>query len=199
MEIAFLNNNIVVIGSFKPANFDKLAFVERGILKSTDFDDQSVFTPEFSQIVSNNLLIQITPEKANFTFKEENSSLDPARIASLFENSTISAFGINFQRAIILDSENKSKDFFYFEGNKLNTFFDPKKTEYGYSVTQDFGEYRLTINFKPLQLQKVEKNNIYEALDASFNFHFNSSDLSGKLNSIKTFQSFTEEILNNFL
>ncbi len=199
METAFLNNNVIVIGSFKPSNFDKLAFVERDILSSKDFDDQSVFTPEFSQIVSDNLLIQITPEKANFTFKKEIFEVDIEKLSSLFEQSQISAFGINFQRAIIFDSEKKSKDFFYFDGNKLNSFFDPNKTEYGYSVTQDFGEYRLTINFKPLQLQKVEKNDVFKALDVSFNFHFNSSQLEDKLGNFNTYQSLTNDILNNFL
>ena len=59
MELRYINKNIVLIGEFRPATFDKLAFIKSGLLSEDDFLGGSMFLPDLTIIDTPNLVIEI--------------------------------------------------------------------------------------------------------------------------------------------
>lgn len=174
MEQAYLNKSIVILGAFKPANFDKLFLVKSGLIEEGDFDEDSIFLPEYAQISTPQLYIQVHPNRVNINLKNFDFVLSGDKIQKLFVDSSISAVGINFKKGLLLDSRSRYKDFFYFENNILNKHFKGKDNVYGYFVSEEFDNYRLTLNIKPVRLQRVEDTVIHDSLEFSFNFNFRS-------------------------
>ncbi|GAA4137922.1 hypothetical protein GCM10022216_14480 [Sphingobacterium kyonggiense] len=199
MEKAILNNNIVILGNFKPATFDKLFMIKSGLVEDGEFLDESIFSPDYALIVTEKLLFEIEKNKVSLNFKDDKLIKEGEKITKIFKNSDIKAFGFNFKRALILDDFNQYKKFFYFENNVLNKHFDGNETTYGYYVSKDFEDYRLSLNIKPLKLQKIEEEEEeMDALDFNFNFHFSKGDLIKELSNALKYENITVGILNDY-
>lgn len=198
MELGFINKNIVLIGDFKPVSFDKLSFIKSGFLAEEDFLDSSIFLPDLTIIDTPSFIIEINSDRFSLNFKLVDIKIDFEKFKSLLSNSKIIAFGFNFKRAVFLNQLSDTKKFFYFEKNVLNNFFDSDNTAYGYYISKDYEDSRLKLDIKPVQLQKVNENVVLNALDFSFNFHFNNSNFYEKFAAFETYENLTLEIISNY-
>lgn len=198
MEKGYLNKNIVFIGEFKPSKFDKFYFIKNQLLNEDDFLEGSVFLPDIAVIDTGNYLIEVNHNRFSINFKIVDSKIDFEKLILVLRDSNVRAFGFNFKRALFLNNVSDTKRFFYFEKNILNSHFDTENSAYGYYVSRDFEGSRLKLDMKPVQLQKVDENLLVNALDFSFNFHFESANFEEKLSNFNSFEELSLEIINSY-
>lgn len=198
MEKGYLNKNIVFIGDFKPSKFDKFYFIKNQLLNEDDFLEGSVFLPDIAVIDTGNYLIEVNHNRFSINFKIVDSKIDFEKLILVLKDSNVRAFGFNFKRALFLNNVSDTKRFFYFEKNILNSHFDTENSAYGYYVSRDFEGSRLKLDMKPVQLQKVDENLLVDALDFSFNFHFESANFEEKLSDFNSFEELSLEIINSY-
>src|SRR5690606_36875819 len=198
MEKAYLNKSLVLLGGFKPVNFDKLFLVKSGLVQEGDFQDDSVFLPDYAQISTPRFLIHVNPDRVNIGYKDPSSVLDGSKVSRLFSDSTVKALGVNFKKALILDRKSRTKDFFYFEENILNQHFDDVDTVYGYFASREFPDYRLTLNIKPVKLPRVDDPKVYDALDFRFNFRFGGDNALTGVNRVSELEEIANLIIEDY-
>ncbi|MGE0932489.1 hypothetical protein [Peijinzhouia sedimentorum] len=198
MEKSYINKNLVFIGEFKPSNFDKFTFIKEGFLVEEDFLDGSIFLPDLTIIDTKNLVIEINQNRLSINFKIVDFEINIGKLISLLSTSKIKAFGFNFKRALFINDSNESKKYFYFENNVLNKFFNSNDTAYGYYVSRNIMDARLKLDIKPVQLQKINEDVYFNALDFSFNFHFEDDNFVEKLESYRLYEQMTLDIINNY-
>lgn len=198
MEKGYLNKNIVFIGEFKPSKFDKLYFIKNELLSEDDFLEGSIFLPDISIIETKNYNIEVNQNRFTINFKTIEFELNFEKLTHILRDSIIRVFGFNFKRVLFLEDATETKKFFYIENNNINKFFDSDDTAYGYYVSRSIDESRLKLDIKPVMLHKVDENLLVNALDFSFNFHFENIDFRNKLSMYSYFENLSLEIINSY-
>lgn len=198
MEKGYLNKNIVFIGEFKPSKFEKLYFIKNELLSEDDFLEGSIFLPDISIIETKNYNIEVNQNRFTINFKTIDFELNFEKLIHILRDSIIRVFGFNFKRVLFLEDVTETKKFFYIENNNINKFFDSDDTAYGYYVSRDIDESRLKLDIKPVMLHKVDENLLVNALDFSFNFHFENIDFKNKLSMYSYFENLSLEIINSY-
>jgi len=200
MESQILNKNVVFIGEFKPTLFDKLYFIKKGIISEEEFLPNSLFLPDLTIIETDNFVLEINPNRFTISYKIiENKELpNVSNIEKALVESKVNAFGFNFKIVIFIEDKSATKNYFYFEENKLNKFFNTENTAYGYYVSKDLENCRLKLDIKPVQLQKINENSLIDAIDFNFNFHFENSNYSEELKKFKSYEDLTLDIINAY-
>lgn len=198
MTKGYLNRNIVFIGEFKPAIFDRLYFTKGNFLSENDFLEGSIFLPDLTIIDTKNFVIEINQNRFSINFKEVNFKIEASLLIKLLRDSKIKAFGFNFKRALFIENISDSKKYFFFENNVLNNFFNSKETAYGYYISRPFEGSRLKLDIKPVKLQKVDENIVLNALDFNFNFHFEATNYEEELEKYAIYENLTLQVLNDY-
>ncbi|MDP3928535.1 MAG: hypothetical protein Q8R57_05895 [Bacteroidota bacterium] len=200
MESQILNKNIVVLGEFKPVQFDKLFFIKKNLFKEMDFLPTSIFLPELAIIETNRFLIEINQSKLTITYKLFNNDNESSylNIEAILENSKVKAFGFNFKIDVFLNAKTESKKFFFFKENLLNNYFNSEDTAYGYFISKNLDTGRLNLDIKPVQLQKVGESKLVDALDFNFNFHFEHSEINSQIKRYAEFEEITKKIIKSY-
>ncbi|KXH85821.1 hypothetical protein [Chryseobacterium kwangjuense] len=199
MDKIFLEKNIVIIGDFKPSNYDKLFFIKNGILKEEEILDGSIFLPDNSYIETSEYIIDISDFRITITLKNTKLSIKDSSIQKLFNDLYIKAYGFNFKIVLLCDDiSTVSKKFFYFEQNKLNKFFDNDTTVYGYYVSSEYQNSRIRLNIDPIELFSKDNKSTKNALDFNFNFHFKDDEFLKSIENFQSFEDYTQTIIKEY-
>ncbi|AKK73664.1 hypothetical protein OK18_14580 [Chryseobacterium gallinarum] len=187
----FLEKNIIMIGDFKPSNYDKLFFIKNEILKEDEILESSIFLPNSSYIETNEYIIDIIDFRIAITFKNNDLTIKQLNIDKFINDIYVKKYGFNFKWALFIDDIiTESKKLFYFKENKLNNFFDDTTAAYGYYVSSDYENSRLRLEVNPIELFSKIGEKSKNALQFDFNFHFKDDDSFSQ--SIEKFESFEE-------
>lgn len=212
MEISRRIKNIVLVGKFNPASFDKYFFIKNEILKEEEILTGSIFGALGGmQLVSNkyNIIISINQIIISATNPEKDDDEIEATIISLIKGAkkvNVVALGMNFHWHIE-DSEKSmeiiSKEFFYNDKLDLFTkFFNSEDALFGAYASINYMDSRLKLDIKPNNIiDNASKKNV---MNFAFNFHFDivnrddNSELIKYLSDYNAYKEKSEEIISIF-
>ena len=178
MDISLAVKNIIIVGEFEPAFFDKYFFIKHNIVKEDDIQNSSIFmaeacmlnTEDFNlTIVSNQLVITDLKVKSEI----QNIIEITEKIISVSQFN-YSAMGINFHWYLFSGEKTTeiSKKYFYNENDILtNKFFNEDNVSYGTYLSKDFGLSRMKLDIKPATLSKINNDEVERVIAFTFNFH----------------------------
>jgi|GEM_PF-3333918 len=183
MSILLRQRNVVLIGGFNPAFFDKYFFITNDILKDEEIQPSSQFLGIGGvQVISEKYSIIIVLNQIIITFlKQETTDADIKKFISLFIKKgnikNVQNMGFNFNWHIVYkdkDAVNKaSRNFFYHKENKvLAAFFDSDDASYGMYASKNFEKARLKFDVKPAKIQEIGKNEVTDEIVFGFNYDF---------------------------
>ena len=152
MNDQLVNKNIVLLGEFSPTIFDKHFFIKKGIFKEDEDFKNTVFVPELSIIETDDFFVEIRSNR--FTVEIKNPNTQIFNISEVINASKIYAVGFNFKWFVPINGLEDTKELFWFEHNKLNSFFDSDNSAYGYYVSKNFKRSRMKLDIKPIQAKK---------------------------------------------
>lgn len=198
MEKEFIQSSIVILGDFNPVNYDKLFFIKNDLISEEEFLESSIFTPKFSRINTNNLVINIELNKViifNSTDVENKLLKNTAKKIIEVPNSKVNIIGFNFRWFLLIDDiYNFTKKHFYLQDNNiLNKHFNSKNTAYGYYISDDILDSRLKLEIKPSILQEVRTNKSQNILSFDFNFHIEKVQDNTIENSLDNYTSYLDK------
>jgi len=194
MEKEFIQSNIVMLGDFNPANYDKLFFIKNDLISEEEFLESSIFTPKFSRINTKDLVIDIELNKVlifNST-DVENELLKNIAEKIVDTPAKVNVIGFNFKWFLLIDNiYNFTKKQFYLQDNNiLNKHFNSEDTAYGYYISDDFLNSHLKLEIKPSILQEVSTNKSQNILSFDFNFHIEKVQDNTIENSLDNYTSY---------
>jgi len=205
MQSTLKIKNIVLIGQFEQANFDKYFFIKNSIAKEEEIDNTSsfdillgtiLFTKKYSIGVNNGNQIIITD-----LIPESNRDIisDIAiKIINAGNFTNFIALGINFHWFLEDESksfENISKKYFYNEkSNLISNFFDSDNSTLGIYASTNFEDSRLKLEAKPVIATEIIDGELINCRGYNFifNFHFDISKDEGKEKIIHHFNNYNK-------
>lgn len=207
MNNTLAGKNIVFVGRFEPAKFDKFFFIKASILKEEEISETSVFRPEMVHVHTSDITILILPHQIIITqLKIEGDRVK--EVSSLFVSASsleVSAMGINFTWHVFPTGrfETYTKNYFFNEKNKMFLyFFDTEDSAYGSYVSKDFMNGRLKLDIKPQTIAVATQNApAMIGLVFAFNFHFVITGKEQLITTITTYKdllSESEKIISNY-
>lgn len=207
MQKEFIESNIVILGEFQPAKFDKLFFVKNNLIAEEDFLDGTIITSSLVKITTKKLIINIVQNQIILVNKSKTQSILLKQISENIiseSNSTITAVGFNFKWFLFMDdvkSHTKSK--FYSTSNTvLNKHFDSTDTAYGFYVSKDFLNSRMKLDVKPKSLKEINSANSRMILSFDFNFHIDNSsnkdDINKSIDNYNSYRKKAQEIIKDY-
>jgi hypothetical protein len=203
MEKEFIESNIVLLGNYNPATFDKLFFIKNNLIDENLFSDKSVFTPNYCRIITENLIISVDSNQILLvTQKVSESILEKCATSIIEHKGGTKAIGCNFKWYIFVDEkiENHTKSQFYPINNKfISSEFDTPTSAFGYYASKDFHSSRMKIDIKPIGIKNINTNEDKSALSFDFNFHIEEILKSKSISDVfKDYALFKKEV-NKFI
>lgn len=212
MTIYLSVKNIVLVGLFNPALFDKFFFIKYNIIKEEEILPGSNFAAiGMMQLVCNKFNLVITPNQVIISSTRPESDKDEISgvMLSIIDAGNIAnvkAFGMNFNwlaKESTQTLEKTSKNYFYNEKMKLfSKYFISPDSMYGVYASTNFKGSRLKLDIKPTKLEDSLKTIIQEQISFAFNFHFDIKNSSNSLELIKyltdysTYREQSEQIIS---
>lgn len=199
MDIGLKVQDIVLLGLFNPAKFDRYTFIKNKILKEEEIEQSSIFLPEIVNLQSKKFNLVINSNQIIISTNPENNvdiSKFLLKFLSLFDEINLNASGFNFRYFVepkIDNSEIESfiKKNFFNPNNKIQSqFFSDDNSTYGFYSSKDFKDTRLKLDVKPVNLN-VQNLNL-KSVQFEFNFH---KDYDLKSNSFEKLK----ELLNCYI
>lgn len=178
MDFSLAVKNIIIVGDFNPAFFDKYFFIKNNIVQETDIDDSCHFLTDVC--ILNTTKFNLTIVSNQLVLSDLNSVYDINKAIEIVNKITASsqfkstALGINFHWYLFSEEKTSeiSKKYFYNENEMLTKqFFNGDNTSYGIYLSKDFGLSRMKLDIKPATLTKIDTNNEQRVIAFVFNFH----------------------------
>jgi len=205
MKQEFLESNIVLLGKFSPSKYDKLFFIKNELIKEEKFSEKSIFTPEFSNIITDKLLINVRSNQLLIVNRLDGKIKKSNKIAKIiFENnSEIDAVGFNFKYFIFSDNEIKEhtkKVFYPINSEILNKTFDTKDSAFGYYASKKFLNSRMKLDIKPVLVRNIKDDVSLKTLSFDFNFHIMNKEnyIQKSLNEYSVYCKEVNKIISNY-
>lgn len=199
----YVESNIVLLGSFDPAKFDKLFFVKSSFIEESDFETACIFTPDFVRINSKNMVINVTRQQ--IVIINRNNSVNISELARVINDAEtkIDAMGFNFKWFVFVEekiNEHTRARFGSSNASAIADFFNSKDAVYGYYVSKDYRNSRMKLDIKPINLRNINDKNNKEALSFDFNFHFENKEnvISDSLDNHSDYQNEVINLMNKY-
>lgn len=206
--------NIVLVGLFDPAAFDKYSFIKNSILKEEEIlPDSFLGNPGGVQLSTGKYQLLITFNQIVLNAKDPG---DNTRIHELFSKimnfegiRNLVAMGINFNWHLTDDSKNiheLSKDLFYNDKVKIfGTYFGNSDARFGAYASANYKDSRLKLDIKPANIRLIDGKIVnIDIINIQFNFHFDIKKGEGKaeilkwLSEYEAYQNYSKEISSNY-
>ena len=213
MDIGLKVQDIVLIGLFNPAKFDRYTFIKNKIIKEEDIEHSSIFLPEIVNLESEKFKLVINSNQIIISTNPENKvdiSKFLLKFLSLFVEVNLNASGFNFRYFVEPKLDNSEIDVFikknfFNPNNKIQSqFFNDDNSTYGFYSSKDFKDTRLKLDVKPVNLNTPNLN--LKSVQFEFNFHkdYDLKDnsfekLNELLNSYKVYKNECKNIINSLL
>ena len=208
MTPSLFSRNIVLIGGFDLAIFDRYFFIKNEIFNDKDIQYQSSFNPQ--------QVIQIFNSKYNFFITPNQIIISSLSLNNLEDNINelvkkiiqigsfgISAVGFNFHWSLRDNTKSipeLSKENFYSDNIKILSFFKSNDARFGTYASMNFLNSRLKLDVKPVSIQNTVTLEIEDVINFAFNFHFdaisNNNDILLYLNDYINYYNKSYEIIS---
>lgn len=203
---------VILAQSFNTTAFNHHWLVKNNFVEESDIMPDSIFAPDFSQVITQKFNMLIVPQQLQFNaglsstnFNNEiQETLLP--IINRLQEIPYKALGINLNWLIKdshKDMQTLSKELFSVQQSNLYQYFDSEDTRYGAYISKTFKNSRLRLDIKPVNMSNDSTQEIVsEYILCNFNFHINLKpdnsvqDLTDTINQWDTFKNESEKIIN---
>jgi hypothetical protein len=182
------DKNIVLVGTFFLASFDKFFFIKNEIFSEEEIQETSVFNHDL--VLLNTETIQVLINANQLIISELDPKTDNNKIVEISKkiykygkSISITAAGINLNWYFLGTKDDVSdfsrKNFYIENSSLLSRFFDDKESMYGFYASSDFLKSRLKLDIKPATAKSPDVVEELNLLIFNFNYHFElNKDLS---------------------
>ncbi|MBK8806611.1 MAG: hypothetical protein IPO21_08185 [Bacteroidales bacterium] len=206
-----LQSIVILAQSFNTSVFNRHWLVKNNFVEESEIQQNSIFVPGISQIVTRKYNLLVVPEQLqfnvgfdsiNFGVEIQNTLLP---IIQKLQEIPYRAIGINlswFIKDTEKDIKTLSKEHFFIEKSTLFQNFDTNNSRFGTYLSKDFNNTRLKLDIKPVNMLDDLSRPVSEHILCSFNFHLDlkpdnsAEELIETINKWGTFKEESQRIVN---
>jgi len=176
------NSSVVILAqNFNPSIFNRYWLTKNEFIDNDNFNDDSVFAPGISNIITSEFSLLVTPSQLLFEVNGGNPTLFINYVNSLLigiirklPEIPYKAIGLNFEWHVF-DNEasslaSVSEELFYPANHVLQTSFNTDDSMYGCCLSKNFLNSRMKLDIQPATVCRanLEEKDVFKF---SFNYH----------------------------